>query len=116
MYFAGNDDYNSTFSQTGDVNKAKKDARLRMINKIIRTSVQCVFLNLNNLFKTSYKTSLMAAGIITACCTISTDFVTRVLSGMPFKKMNKKELEQYSRNKKEGILKNYYKFLDKLTD
>ncbi len=116
LFFSGNDDYNTTYMQTGDINKAKKDARLRMINKVIRTSVQCVFLSLNNLFKTSYKTSLIAAGLVTASCTVSVDIVTRILSGMPFRKMNKEELESYNQNKKQGILKSYYNALDKLTD
>jgi len=115
IYFSTTDDYNSTLKQTGDVDKANKDARLRGLNKIIRTSVQCVFLGLNNLFKIPYSSSLIGAGAITAACTVLTDSVSRVLSGMPFRKMNKEELEQYSRSKKEGVLKGYYDALDKLT-
>lgn len=116
IYFATTDDYNSTLIQTGDVDKANKDARLRGINKIIRTSVQCVFLGLNNLFKISYGNSLIGAGVITAGVTLITDNISRILSGMPSKKMNKEELEQYNKSKKEGILKWYYNALDKLTD
>ncbi len=115
IYFASTDDYNSTLMQTGDVEKANKDARLRGVNKVIRTSVQCVFLGLNNLFKIPYSQSLVGAGIITAACTVLTDGVSRILSGMPFKRMSKEELEQYNNNKKEGILKGYFEFLDKLT-
>lgn len=116
IYFSTTDDYNSTLKQTGDVEKANKDARLRGINKIIRTSVQCVFLSLNNLFKVSYSKSLIGAAAITAACTVLTDSVSRILSGMPFKKMNKEQLEAYNKDKKEGMLKGYYNALDKITD
>ena len=30
--------------------------------------------------------------------------------------MNKEQLEEYNKNKKEGILKGYYDTLDKITD
>ena len=116
IYFATTDDYNSTLKQTGDVEKAKKDARLRGVNKIIRTCTQNVILGLNNLFKIPYSESLIGAGTITAGVTLITDSVSRFLSGMPSKKMNKEELEAYNKNKKEGILKGYYNALDKLTD
>lgn len=116
IYFSTTDDYNATLKQTGDIEKANKDARLRGVNKIIRTAVQCVFLGLNNLFKIPYSKSLLGAGIITAGCTILTDSVSRILSGMPFRKMNKEQLEEYNKNKKEGALKWYYNALDKLTD
>ncbi len=116
IYFASTDDYNSTLRQTGDVEKANKDARLRGVNKIIRTAVQCVFLSLNNLFKISYSKSLFGAGVVTMGCTVLTDGVSRMLSGMPFRKMNQEQLEQYAKNKQEGVLKKYYNFLDKLTD
>ncbi len=116
IYFSTTDDYNSTLKQTGDVEKANKDARLRGINKIIRTSVQCAFLNLNHLFKILYSQSLIGAGAVTAACTVLTDSVSRVLSGMPFKKMNKEELEQYNKEKQNTVLKGYYTMLDKLTE
>ena len=116
LYFSMTDDFNETAKQTGDKEKAEKDARLRGLNKFIRTSVQCVFLSLNQLFKVSYKSSLLGAGLITAACTLLTDSTSRILSGMPFKKMNKEELEKYNKDKKEGILKGYYELLDKLTD
>ena len=116
LYFSMTDDYNSTLKQTGDVEKANKDARIRGVNKIIRTSVQCVFMGLNDLFKLSYKGGLLGASAITAACTVLTDMASRTLSGMPFKKMNKEQLEEYNKNKKEGILKGYYDTLDKITD
>ncbi len=116
IYFATTDDYNATLSQTGDVEKANKDARLRGVNKIIRTSVQNVVMCLNGLFKIPYGNSLIGAGAITAGVTLITDNISRVLSGMPSVKMNKEQLEQYNKNKKEGALKWYYNALDKLTD
>ena len=116
IYFATTDDYNATIKQTGDINKAQKDARLRGVNKIIRIATQIVFMNINNILKIPYATSVMGAGLITVACTIATDSVSRILSGMPFIRMNKEQLEQYNIRKKEGILKNYYALLDKLTD
>jgi len=116
IYFATTDDYNATLKQTGDVDKANKDARLRGVNKIIRTSVQNVVMCLNSLFKIPYGSSLIGAGVITAGVTLITDNISRMLSGMPTTRMNKEQLEQYSKNKKEGSLKWYYNALDKLTD
>jgi len=116
LYFATTDDFNETAKQTGDIEKANKDARLRGVNKIIRMTTQNVFLQLNNIFKVSYAKSLLGAGVITALCTVLTDSTSRILSGMPFRKMNKEELEKYNNDKKNGILKGYYNVLDKLTD
>ncbi len=116
LYFAMCDDYNETLKQTNDTEKANKDARLRGLNKIIRMTTQIVFLKLNDIFKIPYAKSLLGAGLITAVCTVLTDSVSRVLSGMPFRKMDKAQLEQYNNSKKEGPLKNYYNLLDKLTD
>jgi len=116
LYFASTDDYNRTLKQTGDVEKASKDARLRAVNKMIRTVTQSVFLGINQLFKIPYATSILNAGIITAICTVITDTFSRVLSGMPSKRMNKEQLENYNKNMKQGPLKGYYKVLDKLID
>lgn len=117
LYFAMTDDFNETAKQTGDKEKAEKDARLRGLNKIIRMTTQIAFMDiLNGAFKIPYAQSILGAGIITAACTVLTDSVSRVLSGMPFKKMNKEELEAYNKNKKEGLLNGYYNALDKLTD
>ncbi len=116
LYFAMADDYNETAKQTGDKEKAQKDARLRGVNKIIRMSTQTICLQLNNIFKVSYAKSLLGAGIISVFCTLLTDNISRKLSGMPNKKMNKEQLEQYNNDKKNGVLKGYYNALDKLTD
>lgn len=116
IYFAMTDDFNETAKQTGDKEKAQKDARLRGVNKLIRMSTQLICLKLNDIFKIPYVRSILGAGIITTACTILTDSISRTLSGMPFRKMSKEELEQYNKNKKEGILKGYYNALDKLTD
>ncbi len=116
IYFATTDDFNRTAKQTGDKDKAEKDARLRGINKIIRIGTQIAVLELNDVFKISYAKSILGAGIITGICTILTDSISRVLSGMPFVKMNKEQLEEYNKKQKEGPLKGYYSALDKLTD
>ena len=116
LYFAMTDEFNNTASQTGDKQKAQKDARLRGINKIIRIATQIVIMNINNIFKIPYAQSILGAGVITAICTILTDSISRTLSGMPYRKMDKEELEKYYKEHKEGKLKGYYDMLDKLTE
>ena len=116
LYFAMTDEFNNTASQTGDKQKAQKDARLRGINKIIRIATQIVIMNINNIFKIPYAQSILGAGVITAICTVLTDSISRTLSGMPYRKMDKEELEKYYKEHKEGKLKGYYDMLDKLTE
>ncbi len=117
LYFSMNDDYNETAKQTGNKQKAQKDARLRGVNKIVRIVVQMAMMDVfNKTFKVSYAKSLIGAGVITAACTLATDAVSRMLSGMPARKMNKEQLERYQKRKNEGILKKYYSAIDKLTD
>lgn len=116
IYFAMTDDYNATIKQTGDEIKANKDARLRGVNKIIRIATQIVFMQINHILKIPYAASVLNAGLITAACTVGTDKFSRFLSGMPSKRMTKEQLEEYNQNKKQGVLKGYYNFLDKLTD
>ena len=116
LYFAMTDEFNNTAKQTGNKHKAQKDARLRGINKIIRIATQIVIMNINNIFKIPYAQSILGAGVITAICTILTDSISRTLSGMPYRKMNKEELEKYYKEHKEGKLKGYYDMLDKLTE
>ena len=116
LYFAMTDEFNNTAKQTGDKQKAEKDARLRGINKIIRIATQIVIMNINNIFKIPYAQSILGAGVITTICTVLTDSISRTLSGMPYKKMDKEELERYYKEHKEGKLKGYYDMLDKLTE
>ena len=116
LYFAMTDEFNNTAKQTGNKHKAEKDARLRGINKIIRIATQIVIMNINNIFKIPYAQSILGAGVITAICTVLTDSISRTLSGMPYRKMNKEELEKYYKEHKEGKLKGYYDMLDKLTE
>ena len=116
LYFAMTDEFNNTAKQTGNKQKAKKDARLRGINKIIRIATQIVIMNINNIFKIPYTQSILGAGVITAICTVLTDSISRTLSGMPYRKMDKEELEKYYKEHKEGKLKGYYDMLDKLTE
>ena len=116
LYFAMTDEFNNTAKQTGNKHKAQKDARLRGVNKIIRIATQIVIMNINNIFKIPYAQSILGAGVITAICTVLTDSISRTLSGMPYRKMNKEELEKYYKEHKEGKLKGYYDMLDKLTE
>lgn len=116
LYFAMTDEFNNTAKQTGNKHKAEKDARLRGVNKIIRIATQIVIMNINNIFKIPYAQSILGAGVITAICTILTDSISRTLSGMPYRKMDKEELEKYYKEHKEGKLKGYYDMLDKLTE
>ena len=116
LYFAMTDEFNNTAKQTGDKHKSEKDARLRGVNKIIRIATQIVIMGINDIFKIPYAKSILGAGAITAVCTILTDSISRTLSGMPFRKMNKEELEKYQKDHKEGALGAYYRALDKLTD
>ena len=116
LYFAMTDEFNNTAKQTGNKRRAEKDARLRGINKVIRIATQIVIMNINNIFKIPYAQSILGAGVITAICTILTDSISRTLSGMPYRKMDKEELEKYYKEHKEGKLKGYYDMLDKLTD
>ncbi len=117
LYFSMNDDYNETIKQTGNKQKAEKDARLRGVNKIVRIVTQIAMMDVfNQTFKVSYAKSLLGVGIITAACTFATDGISRILSGMPIKRMDKEELEQYQKRKDEGFLKKYYGAIDKLTD
>ena len=97
LYFATTDEFNNTASQTGDKQKAQKDARLRGVNKIIRIATQVVIMNINNILKIPYAQSILGAGIITGLCTALTDSISRTLSGMPYRKMNKEELEKYQK-------------------
>ena len=115
LYFAMTDEFNNTAKQTGNKHKAEKDARLRGINKVIRIATQIVIMNINNIFKIPYAQSILGAGVITAICTVLTDSISRTLSGMPYRKMDKEELEKYYKEHKEGKLKGYYDMLDKLT-
>ena len=116
LYFAMTDEFNNTAKQTGNKHKAEKDARLRGVNKIIRIATQIVIMGINDIFKIPYAKSILGAGVITAVCTVLTDSISRTLSGMPFRKMNKEELEKYQKDHKEGALGTYYRALDKLTD
>ena len=116
LYFAMTDEFNNTAKQTGNKHKAEKDARLRGVNKIIRIATQIVIMGINDIFKIPYAKSILGAGVITAACTVLTDSISRTLSGMPFRKMNKEELEKYQKDHKEGALGTYYRALDKLTD
>ncbi len=115
MWFNMNDEYNSSIRNGSSKYEAEKDARLRGINKFFRMTVQLIISgSLNDIFQKQYDESLSSAALIVAASTILTDAASRVLTGMPSRKMTKEELENYQKSHKEGILKGYYKFIDKL--
>jgi len=45
-----------------------------------------------------------------------TDSISRVLTGMPFKRMSAEEQIDYKEKQKNGSMKGYFKFIDKLAD
>lgn len=117
LYFATTDDYNRTITRTGNKEKAGKDARQRGINKAFRIVSQIILIDMfNGVFKVSYAKSLLGALGISAACTVVTESLSRFLSGMPNKKMNAKELQEFEENKKKGVSGGYYKMIDKLSD
>ncbi len=115
MWFNMNDEFNSSIRNGSTKSQAEKDARLRGINKFFRMTVQIVIAgSLNNVFKKQYNSSLMSSAIIVAVSTILTDMASRVLSGMPSKKMSKDELKEYESKHKQGVMSGYYNMIDKL--
>ena len=57
---------------------------------------------------------MIGAGLIVALSTFLTDIVSRQMTAMPTKKMNKEELEKYQKEHKEGFMSWYYNLIDKL--
>ena len=110
-----NDEFNSSVRNGSTKQEAEKDARLRGINKFFRMSVQVIISGaLNSIFVKQYNNSIAKAGLVVALSTMLTDSASRVLTGMPTKKMTKEELEQYRENHKKGFMSWYYKLIDKL--
>lgn len=115
MWFNMNDEYNSSIRNGATKYEAEKDARLRGINKFFRMSVQIAISGaLNTMFFKQYNSSVAKSACVVALSTFLSDKVSRVLSGMPNKKMTKEELEQYQKEHKEGMMSWYYKLIDKL--
>lgn len=115
MWFNMNDEFNASVRNGSTKEQAEKDARLRGINKFFRMSVQVIISgSLNNLFVKQYNESLLNSGLVVAASTILTDAMSRILTGMPARKMTKEELDKYQKDHKEGIMSWYYKFIDKL--
>ena len=115
IWFNMNDEFNSSVRNGSTKQEAEKDARLRGINKFFRMSVQVIISGaLNSIFVKQYNNSIAKAGLVVALSTMLTDSASRVLTGMPTKKMTKEELEQYRENHKKGFMSWYYKLIDKL--
>ncbi len=118
IYFATTDDFNRTAKRTGNKKQAQKDARERGVNKFMRITSQIVLMDIfNNTFKIPYAQSLLGAFGITAACTLATEKATRLLSGMPSKKIEtKEELKAHKEKQQNGAFGWYFKAVDKLSE
>lgn len=115
MWFNMNDEFNSSVRNGSTKKEAEKDARLRGINKFFRMTVQIIISgSLNDIFKKQYNNSIASSAAVVVVSTILTDMASRILSGMPLKKMTKEESEKYQKDHKEGTMAWYYKMMDKL--
>ncbi len=115
MWFNMNDEFNASVRNGSTKEEAQKDARLRGINKFFRMTVQLIISgSLNDIFSKQYNNSIASSALVVAVSTVLTDMASRVLSGMPYRKMTKDELNQYQKDHKEGAMAWYYKMIDKL--
>ena len=115
MWFNMNDEFNSSVRNGSSKKEAEKDARLRGINKFFRMTVQIIISgSLNDIFKKQYNNSIASSAAVVVVSIILTDMASRILSGMPLKKMTKEELEKYQKDHKEGAMACYYIMIDKL--
>ncbi len=115
MWFNMNDEYNAAIKNGDNKQEAQIAARKRGLNKFARMSSQVAISGaLNSLFKRQYQGSMIGAGLIVALSTLLTDIVSRQMTAMPTKKMNKEELEKYQKDHKEGFMSWYYNLIDKL--
>lgn len=115
MWFNMNDEYNAAVKNGDNKQEAGIAARKRGLNKFARMSSQVVISGtLNSMFKRQYQSSMIGAGLIVALSTFITDIVSRQMTAMPTKKMNKEELEKYQKEHKEGFMSWYYNLIDKL--
>lgn len=106
IWFNMNDDYNAAIKNGENRVEAKKAARLRGINKIVRTTSQAaIWDTLMGIFGKQYGGSLTGSMIMVAISSILTDKTSRFLTAMPTKKMKTKEdIEIYQQNKKDKFI------------
>ena len=103
MWFNMNDEFNAAVRNGSTKEEAEKDARLRGINKFFRMTVQVIISgSLNNIFSKQYNNSIASSAAVVAASTVLTDMASRVLSGMPSKKMTKKNLNNTKRPQRRG--------------
>ena len=116
MWFNMNDEFNAAVKNGDSKQEAQIAARKRGLTKFARmTSQVAISGGLNSLFKRQYQGSMIGAGLIVALSTVITDIVSRQMTAMPVRKMNKEELEKYQKNHKEGAMSWYYDLIDKLS-
>ena len=116
MWFNMNDEFNSSIKNGETKHEAEISARKRGLNKFARTTSQIAISGtLNSLFRQMYSASILYSSIIVAVSTIITDYVCRLLTAMPTKKMaTKDDIEQFQKEHKNGKMAWYYKLIDKL--
>ena len=117
MWFNMNDEFNAAVKNGDSKQEAETAARKRGLTKFARmTSQVAISGSLNSLFKRQYQGSMIGAGLIVALSTVITDIVSRQMTAMPIRKMNKEELEKYQKNHKEGFMAWYYNMINKLAE
>jgi len=103
--FNMNDDFNKTVDNGGTKEEGEKAARLRGLNKFMRTSIQAVVAGtLNNTLVKYYNMGLLKSGAITLVATAMTDVASRAILGMPFTKMSKEEQEAHNEKQEKTIV------------
>ncbi len=115
IYFATNDDYNQTLLETGSVRKAQVDQRRRGVQKFTRVTTGVAISDwFNQTFVRNYNNSLLGTVAVVAASTFAVDKVTRFVLGQPSKKLTDEELKEFEKQKKNGFMAPFYKFMDRL--
>ncbi len=115
IYFATNDDYNQTLSETGNTQKAQADQRKRGVQKFTRSVSNIVLSNwFNSVFLPFFNSSLLGTGLIVGASTLAVDKITRFILGQPSKKMTGDDLKAFEKKKQESLMAPFYKLLDKM--
>lgn len=113
IYFATNDDYNQTLSETGSIEKAHADQRKRGVQKFTRVTTGVAISDwFNQAFIRNYNNSLPGALAVVAASTFAVDKATRFMLGQPSKRMTDKQLKEFEAQKKESVMAPFYKLTE----
>lgn len=116
MYFNVTDEFNSSIKNGDSKYEAEVAARKRGLNKFARMTSQITISGtLNSMLARQYQSSLIGATFIVILSTFLTDKISRLITAMPTKKMNKEEFEQYQHDQKTGAMAWYYNGIDNLS-